>query len=165
MPAADEAETPHQHTQEYAGSPTFPAYPLQTRLTNSGVKPEQMQEPILKSLKTQRLSDPSVILLLQFLVCSAPCPAGSLTIPCLLFFLPGQALSCTATPCVTHSCFLQPCSLLVHPEQCDNINSFFSCSLNMVEHILTPAVGVVLFLLAVAAGVLVILSRKKKKGE
>ncbi|XP_068888881.1 CMRF35-like molecule 5 isoform X1 [Aphelocoma coerulescens] len=35
--------------------------------------------------------------------------------------------------------------------------------LNMVEHILTPAIGVVLFLLAVAAGVLVILSRKKKK--
>ncbi|XP_039418482.1 CMRF35-like molecule 5 isoform X2 [Corvus cornix cornix] len=35
--------------------------------------------------------------------------------------------------------------------------------LNVVEHILTPAIGVVLFLLAVAAGVLVILSRKKKK--
>ncbi|XP_030818074.1 CMRF35-like molecule 2 [Camarhynchus parvulus] len=34
--------------------------------------------------------------------------------------------------------------------------------LNVVEHILTPAIIVVLFLLAVAAGVLVILSRKKK---
>ncbi|XP_071308700.1 CMRF35-like molecule 2 isoform X1 [Agelaius tricolor] len=34
--------------------------------------------------------------------------------------------------------------------------------LNVVEHILTPAVIVVLFLLVVAAGVLVILSRKKK---
>nr|XP_041575841.1 CMRF35-like molecule 2 isoform X4 [Taeniopygia guttata] len=34
--------------------------------------------------------------------------------------------------------------------------------LNVVEHILTPAIIVVLFLLAVAAGVLVIFSRKKK---
>ncbi|XP_057894968.1 CMRF35-like molecule 2 [Melospiza georgiana] len=34
--------------------------------------------------------------------------------------------------------------------------------LSVVEHILTPAIIVVLFLLAVAAGVLVILSRKKK---
>uniref|UniRef100_A0A8C3P209 Immunoglobulin domain-containing protein n=1 Tax=Cyanoderma ruficeps TaxID=181631 RepID=A0A8C3P209_9PASS len=34
--------------------------------------------------------------------------------------------------------------------------------LNVVEHILTPAIIVVLFLLGVAAGVLVILSRKKK---
>ncbi|XP_036250610.1 CMRF35-like molecule 2 [Molothrus ater] len=34
--------------------------------------------------------------------------------------------------------------------------------LNVVEHILTPAIIVVLFLLVVAAGVLVILSRKKK---
>ncbi|XP_053850663.1 CMRF35-like molecule 2 [Vidua macroura] len=34
--------------------------------------------------------------------------------------------------------------------------------LNVVEHILTPGIIVVLFLLAVAAGVLVILSRKKK---
>ncbi|RLV99243.1 hypothetical protein DV515_00009914 [Chloebia gouldiae] len=34
--------------------------------------------------------------------------------------------------------------------------------LNVVEHILIPAITVVLFLLAVAAGVLVILSRKKK---
>ncbi|XP_016158188.1 PREDICTED: CMRF35-like molecule 9 isoform X2 [Ficedula albicollis] len=34
--------------------------------------------------------------------------------------------------------------------------------LNLVEHVLTPAVIVVLFLLVVAAGVLVILSRKKK---
>ncbi|XP_066188030.1 CMRF35-like molecule 5 [Sylvia atricapilla] len=33
--------------------------------------------------------------------------------------------------------------------------------LNVVEHVLTPAIVVVLFLLAVAAGVLVILSRKK----
>ncbi|XP_039572036.1 CMRF35-like molecule 2 isoform X2 [Passer montanus] len=33
---------------------------------------------------------------------------------------------------------------------------------NVVEHILTPAIVVVLFLLAVAAGVLVVLSRKKK---
>ncbi|XP_041342513.1 CMRF35-like molecule 2 isoform X2 [Pyrgilauda ruficollis] len=34
--------------------------------------------------------------------------------------------------------------------------------MNVVEHILTPAIVVVLFLLAVAAGVLVVLSRKKK---
>ncbi|XP_064251552.1 CMRF35-like molecule 2 [Passer domesticus] len=33
---------------------------------------------------------------------------------------------------------------------------------NVVEHILTPAIVVVLFLLAVAAGVLIVLSRKKK---
>lgn len=41
----------------------------------------------------------------------------------------------------------------------------FSCSLDIALVVLTPCIAVVLFLLAVAAGVLVVLSRKRKQGK
>lgn len=42
---------------------------------------------------------------------------------------------------------------------------YFSCSLDVVEHILIPGIVVVVLLLAAAVGVLVMLSRKRKKGK
>ncbi|XP_068888882.1 CMRF35-like molecule 3 isoform X2 [Aphelocoma coerulescens] len=77
--------------------------------------------------------------------------------------LPSSTSTTTTSPDLSHS--VTGCTQAVSQEEIVQSTSNPSTPqhLNMVEHILTPAIGVVLFLLAVAAGVLVILSRKKKK--
>ncbi|XP_040437702.1 uncharacterized protein LOC121082418 isoform X1 [Falco naumanni] len=92
------------------------------------------------------------------LLCSVPNLHMTTTTPAS--FLPGQTLSPTAASCVPAPCCSLP-SLL--PGRSGRKNLFFSCSLDVVGHILIPGVVAALLLLAVAVGILVILARKRKK--
>jgi len=148
-------------TQGVAGTPSLPSHPLQQRQQITELNQSKMSCRNGSVKQRRRSSSPT-----RAPVCCRRFPFALLRAqPAPGHPRAGCPSSRGQAPRPLPACsVLAPPSLL--PRRSAGAETlFFPCSLDTVEHILTPGIVVVLLLLAVAAGVLMALSRKRKKGK